>query len=107
MAVLPVGPLPQGALDAAGAFHANIMPRALALAQAGDLVLVFAPAPYDHRAWRLAAVQDLARVAAPRRVNGIAGDDEASVARTIAYLEAAPGVTGQILAVDGKSAENR
>jgi hypothetical protein len=65
-----------------------------------DLVLIFAPAPYDHRGWRLAAVQDLAREAAPRRVNAIAGADEAAIADTLGWLGQAPGVTGQLFAVD-------
>ncbi|MXP41476.1 hypothetical protein GRI75_07445 [Altererythrobacter soli] len=67
------------------------------------MVLIFPPAPHDHRAWRLAAVQDLAREAAPRRVNAVAGDDESAVAEALAWLEQAPGITGQLLAVDGKS----
>ena len=64
-----------------------------------DLVLIFPPAPYDHHGWRLAAVQDLARAAAPARVNGIAGDDAEAIAATLAWLERAPGITGQLLSV--------
>jgi hypothetical protein len=45
-------------------------------------------------------VQDLARAAAPARVNGIVGEDEAAIAETLAFLETAPGVTGQLLAVE-------
>jgi hypothetical protein len=63
------------------------------------LVIIFPSAPYDHRGWRLAAVQDLARAVAPGRVNAIAGDDEAAIAATLVYLEGAPGVTGQLFAV--------
>jgi hypothetical protein len=63
-------------------------------------VLIFPPAPHDHRGWRLAAVQDLAREAAPRRVNGIVGADDTAIAETQAWLEQAPGVTGQLLAVE-------
>jgi hypothetical protein len=55
----------------------------------------------------LAAVQELAREAAPKRVNGIAGDDPRAIAETLVYLAAAPGITGQLLAVDGKSGETR
>ena len=134
MAVFRVGPLPASALEAAAEFHAEVLPRALALLVprppgegdhpkggggvsphrdgdtppsgashlppplAGeDLALVFAPAPYDHRGWRLAAVQDLARQAAPTRVNAIVGDDEKAIAATLAWLERAPGITGQLL----------
>jgi len=64
-----------------------------------DLVLIFPVAAYDHRGWRLAAVQDLAREAAPKRVNAIVGDDEQAIAATARWLAQAPGITGQILAV--------
>ena len=101
MAVVRVGPLPDDALEAAAAFHYGVLPKVLAELVGDDLVLVFAPAPYDHRGWRLAAVQSLARVAAPVRVNGIVGGDEAAVAETLAFLESAPGVTGQLLTLGG------
>ena len=104
MAVLAVEGLPEGALDAAAAFHAEWLPRARAqldgLAAEGHLVLVFPAAPYDHRGWRLAAVQDLARAAAPRRVNAVAGDAAQAIAQTVDWLAQAPGVTGQLLAVE-------
>ena len=103
MAVLAVEGLPEGALDGAAAFHAEWLPRARAqldgLAAEGHLVLVFPAAPYDHRGWRLAAVQDLARAAAPRRVNAVAGDAAQAIAQTVDWLAQAPGVTGQLLAV--------
>jgi hypothetical protein len=99
MQVVRVGRLPDRAIEAAAAFHARVL--AEVLAQDGeDLVLLFPPAPFDHRAWRLAAVQDLARHAAPARVNGVEGDDEQAIAATLAWLEQAPGVTGQLLAVE-------
>ena len=107
MAAFRVGPLPEDALEASSSFHSGVLPKVLAELGRDDLVLVFAPAPYDHRGWRLAAVQSLARVAAPVRVNGVVGDDEAALAETLAFLEGAPGVTGQLIAVDGKPAENR
>jgi hypothetical protein len=105
-----VGELPEGALEAAARFHSEHVPpirAALAQPQAEGLVIVFAPAPVDHRAWRLAVVQDLARSAAPARVNAVAGDDEQGLAQALAYLEAAPGITGQLLTVDGKSVQTR
>jgi hypothetical protein len=104
--VLKVGPLPDGALKAAAEFHADVLPDVLAELgmdpprSGEDLVLVFGPASYDHRGWRLAVVQDLAREAAPTRVNAIVGHDEGAIADALAYLEAAPGVTGQLLAVE-------
>ncbi len=74
--------------------------RAAALSPCREaLVIVFPPASHEHRAWRLAAVQELAREMAPRRVNGVVGADRQAIARTLAYLERAPGVTGQLLAV--------
>ncbi|MBO9518763.1 MAG: hypothetical protein J7493_11910 [Porphyrobacter sp.] len=104
MAVVRVGSLPEGALDAAAAFQADVMPGLRAAGE--DLAVVFPPAPHDHRAWRLAAIQDLARAAAPLRVNAIVGDEEPALSEALAFLASAPGVTGQILAVDGKSREN-
>lgn len=98
MVAFRVGPLPEGAIEAAATFYAEVLP--LVSFHAGeDLVLVFQPAPHDHRGWRLAAVQDLARAAAPARVNGVVGDDEDAMAEALGYLERAPGVTGQLLAV--------
>jgi hypothetical protein len=99
-----VGPLPERAIEAAAAFHAGAVPEIVRMLQnapsaAEDVVLIFAPASYDHRAWRLAAVQDLARAAAPIRVNGIAGEDETAIAEALEFLQSASGVTGQFLAV--------
>ena len=96
----PVGPLPERAIDAAAAFHASVLPGILVQLPAGeDIALIFPPAPFDHHGWRLAATQDLARAAAPARVNGVAGDDERAIAATLAWLEQAPGITGQLLSV--------
>jgi hypothetical protein len=100
MAILRVGALPESALEAATLFHAEVLPRALQMLSGDCLTLVFPTASHDHRAWRLAAVENLARAAAPVRVNAIVGEDEAAVAETLAFLEAAPGITGQLLAVE-------
>jgi hypothetical protein len=109
-AVLRVEGLPEDALDAAARFHAQWLPRVRALLgpspRSGGVILVFAGASYDHRGWRLAAVQDLAREATPIRVNAVAGDDQEAITRALDWLAQAPGVTGQLLAVDGKSAAN-
>jgi hypothetical protein len=105
-AVLRVEGLPHAALDAAEAFYEAWLPLARAASLTEDTAIVFPSAPYDHRGWRLAAVQDLAREAAPRRVNGVAGDDNAAIAAALHWLASAPGVTGQLLAVDGKSTES-
>ena len=99
MEVHRVGELPVGAVAAAAEFYAKVLPEIVPPFSGEDLVVVFPPAPYDHRAWRLAAVQDLARAAAQARVNGIVGDEEAAIAETLDYLASAPGITGQLLAV--------
>ena len=105
MRTIRVGPLPERALEAAAQFHARVLPELIRPRADEDLVLIFDPAPYDHRGWRLAAIQDLARAAAPVRVNGVAGDDEAAIAEALAYLRGASGVTGQLLAVDGNAGD--
>ena len=96
--VVHVGPLPERATEAATAFYASTLP-AVPPRPGQDLVLVFPPAPHDHHAWRLAVVQDLARAAAPARVNGVVGTGEEAIAATLTWLERAPGVTGQLLSV--------
>ena len=97
-AVLRVGQLPDDPQGAAAAFYANVP----ALPEAGDLALVFLPAGAAHRDWRLAAVRDLARAAAPaQRVNAVVGLDEKALAQVLAYLADAPGVTGQVFDLDG------
>lgn len=105
MALLRVEGLPQGVLEAAAQFHADVLPKVrVALAAGGDLVLVFPPADYTHKGWRLAVVQQLARDFAPVRVNAVTSGDETAIAAAMAYLADAPGVTGQLLALDGNGA---
>jgi len=97
-------PWPSSALDAASMFHQDIVPelrRLLASDDADSVVLLLPPADHVHAAWRLAAIQGLAREAAPLRVNAIVGDAGPGVDEAIAFLADAPGVTGQILVVDG------
>jgi hypothetical protein len=104
--LLHAGELPAEPLDAAAHFHARLLPSARdLLARGGDLAVVFNAADHTHAAWRLAAIQELAREAAPLRVNAIVGDEETAVRETAAYLDSAPGVTGQILTVDAISGE--
>lgn len=98
--VLRVDGLPDAPLDAAAAFHSQHLAKVRAALVAGDTVaLVFPPAGHEHRGWRLAAVQELAREAAPKRVNAVAGSDEDSIDEALAFLAEAPGITGQLLAV--------
>ncbi len=77
--------------------HPNPSPEEEGLAH---LTLVFPPADHSHRAWRLAAVQALAREHAPLRVNALESANEAAIAAGEAYIAGAPGVTGQYLPLD-------
>lgn len=106
MALYRVGPQPLGALAASARFHAEDLPRVQALLTKGegDLVVLFAPADHTHRAWRLAVVQQLARENAPIRINALESVDEAAVAAALSWLDRAPGVTGQLLPLDGEGA---
>lgn len=100
---LEVGLLPEGALDAAGAFMAFHLEAARALLadpETAALAIVLPPAGPNHRDWRLALARDLAREAAPRRVNVVAGRAGASLTGTLRFLANAPGVTGQYLVCD-------
>ena len=99
-AVLRVEGLPGAPLDAAAAFHHVWLPLARDALSGGDLLLVFASADHSHRAWRLAAVQELAREAAPKRVNGVVGDASTAIDQAAEWLARAPGITGQLLAVE-------
>ena len=98
--------LPSVPLDAAAHFHSNVLPIVRAeLPKVSAVVIVFETADHSHRAWRLAAVQALAREAAPTRVNAIVGTDDGAISEAKDFLAMAPGVTGQLLAVDGKANE--
>jgi hypothetical protein len=107
-AVLRIAALPAGALDAAAAFHGEWTTQARTMIESGhrSMVVILPPAPYDHSDWRRAAARDLARAAAPARVNIVAGDDESAIAATLAFLQDAAGVTGQYLPLDGQGAAN-
>jgi hypothetical protein len=100
MRELAIDTLPTGALDAAAAFMAEHLAAARALLAEPDttaLAIILPPAPYDHRDWRQALGRDLARAAAPRRVNVVAGAPGAALDATLRFLADAPGVTGQYL----------
>lgn len=103
MRLLEVLSLPDGALDAASVFMTEHLSAARAmLADAGTtaLAIILPPAGYDHRDWRLALARDLAREAAPARVNVVAGDPGPAREATLRFLANAPGVTGQYLLCD-------
>lgn len=104
--LLHLGPLSDNALEAAADFHARLLPGIEATLSGGadPLTLVFLPANHEHRAWRLAAVQGLARRFAPSRVNAVESDEREAVAAAQRWLDGAGGVTGQLLPLNGKGA---
>ena len=63
-------------------------------------IIVFRNGWPNHRAWRLAVIQELARESAPKRVNGIVAPDHAEIRPTVEWLTQAPGVTGQLLEIE-------
>jgi hypothetical protein len=68
------------------------------------ITIVFPPADFTHRDWRLAAVSGLARKHIPVRVNAISGGEGPARLAAMRYLESAPGLTGQYLPLDGEGA---
>ena len=104
--LLRVPHLPDDPLAAAARFHADVVPQVLAALHGGAdlLTLVFPPAGHSHEDWRRAIVATLARERSPARVNALAGDDEAAIAASAAYLAEAPGVTGHYLVLDPEGA---
>ena len=107
--VYRIGPLPPGSLDAATLFHHDHLPELekLFAGAIGSVVVVFPVADYTHKAWRRAAIAELARLHAPARINAVVGEESRSLSDVIAYLHAAPGVTGQLLALDGNMSDSQ
>jgi hypothetical protein len=92
--------LPDSPLDAAGAFMAFHLEHARALLARPDctaLAIILPPAGHAHRDWRLALARDLAREAAPARVNVVSGPPGERREACLGFLADAPGVTGQYL----------
>ena len=104
MARLDVTGLPVLPSAAAAVFHGEWIELAKAAGAAEALTLVFTPADHTHTGWRLAAIQTLAREAAPRRINAIASDDPDAISAALAYLATAEGLTGQYLQLDSAGA---
>ena len=97
-----VDSLPDTAIEAAEAFRAKpLVAVRESLVKGSDVAIVLPPADFDHADWRRAMARDLARAHAPARVNILAGADEAAIMAALAYLEHAPGVTGQYLPLAG------
>ncbi len=95
MEVIEARGLPEAPLDAASVFAADHLPQ-LRGHDAGDLMIVFDPAGHTHESWRKAVIAELAREAAPARVNAVVGADPKSIGQVLDFLERAPGVTGQV-----------
>ena len=106
MAVFEVQSLGEDPGTAAAQFYSQYLPliEIQLAAVPGPLTILFPQADYTHAAWRLAAVQALAREAAPQRVNAAAGGGHAARHAAVDYLEAAGGVTGQVLQLDDAGA---
>ncbi|MCT2398281.1 Rossmann fold domain-containing protein [Novosphingobium mangrovi (ex Huang et al. 2023)] len=106
MELLHIGPLADDPLEASADFHARLLSGVETTLGAGadPLTLVFLPARHEHRAWRLAVVQGLARRFAPSRVNALECDDSVACAAAARWLDGAGGVTGQLLPLDGNGA---
>lgn len=102
--IFEVDRLPAAPVDAAMHFHQHVVPQ-LRQRMAGDVTVLLPRADHAHGSWRRAVIQELAREAAPRRVNAVAGSRDADVDAVIAYLESAPGVTGQVFEVHGNRAQ--
>jgi hypothetical protein len=95
--------LPDVPLDAAAQFYALVpgIRDDFKTHPQLTLTIVFDPAGHEHHAWRLAAIQALAREVAPAgRVNGLVGKNSDPVQQACEWLQKAPGITGQLLAVD-------
>lgn len=95
MDVIEARGLPEAPLDAAAQFSNKVVPIVRAGIKGGCIVL-FDPADHTHDAWRYAAIAELAREAAPGRVNAIVGSSVDTIRETLSFLESAPGVTGQV-----------
>jgi hypothetical protein len=106
MTLYEVDGLPDAPLAAAAQFHARHVPLIEDRAAGTDtcLILAFTPADHTHHAWRLAAVQMLARALAPLRVNGVSGGGGQAVAASAEYIDRAPGLTGQLISIDDAGA---
>lgn len=100
MRQIEVDLLPDAALDAMGAvmaFHLTAARTLLSQPGCTALAIILPPAPYDHTDWRRALARDLAREAAPKRVNIVAGHHGDARNAVLRFLADAPGVTGQYL----------
>jgi len=89
-----VSDLPEGSLQASAVFFAEHLEKVRAKLGQGDLVITLPSAGPDHTDWRQALARDLARAAAPMRVNVIGAGDAEGKEALIRYLADAKGLTG-------------
>jgi hypothetical protein len=103
-----LGNMPENPLDAAMYFHTKCIPDIRmefeTLLVISHYTIVFEPDGHEHRSWRLAAIQELAREFAPGRVNAVVSKSESAIAAAQAFLERAEGITGQLLELDDSGA---
>ena len=107
-AVIRIEALPAAPLAAAARFYAGELATiegALAAAPA-SLAVVFPSLHQGHRGWIREAIAALARAHAPVRVNGVVAGLAATTTAIIAWLETAPGITGQLFVADGQYGES-
>jgi len=105
MQVIRMDDLPAAPLAAAAHFYGQIVPLIEAQAEGALGVTLLLPVADDnHRAWRVAALGALARALAPVRINALAGGDAAACERALVFVAGAPGLTGQVLPLDGAHA---
>ena len=90
--------LPTDPLAAAAQFYREVLPTLPA--EDAALTLAFAAGTPRDTGWRRAAVQELARTIAPRRINAVASGSAPAITAAATYLAAALGVTGQYLPLD-------
>ncbi|MGB3712655.1 MAG: Rossmann fold domain-containing protein [Erythrobacter sp.] len=96
--VFEVAELPESGIEASAAFHARPLDDARAALDddgVDALAIVLPTAGDDHDDWRRALARDLARAYTPKRVNVVSGPAGPARQTLLAYLEGAPGVTGQ------------
>jgi hypothetical protein len=103
MKTVRVDGMPDEPLAAASLFHQHWLAHVEHKLEEGDVTVALDPADYRHRDWRGAIARDLARKHAPRRINVVSGTDVV-IEAFAAYLEHAPGITGQYFEGDGHGA---
>ena len=102
MKLIDARDLPEASLDAAAEFARAYVAEARHADT--DVAVLLSPADHTHASWRKAVIEELAREAAPRRVNAVVAPDETAANEVLDYLARAHGVTGQVLELAAASA---